>query len=110
MARFCIEDPADHNFRCLERALIKSKIDEAFKRIDMTIQQLDKVANNAPDKVQAIADTAGFLFNSQDYPGIVSNLKNLIGTSSYSTRPSPSGDIDLTDKDILPKDAVNIDA
>lgn len=76
----------------------------------MTIQQLDKVANNAPDKVQAIADTAGFLFNSQDYPGIVSNLKNLIGTSSYSTRPSPSGDIDLTDKDILPKDAVNIDA
>jgi hypothetical protein len=95
---------ANHNARYLERTLIKSKIDAAFARIDKTATELNKVATNAPDKIQAVADSAEFLFNSGDLPGIVTNLRQLYGASRFSTRGDGT---DLVDKDVLPMDAVN---
>ena len=105
------ESRTDHDTRYIERALIKSKIDEAFSRIDRTARELHKVDTNAPDQVKAVADTAALLFNKEDYGTMVKNLGNLYGRSRYSTKPDPKGppapDIDLVDSDVLPFDAVS---
>ena len=84
--------------------MLKTKIDAAFSRIDRTASELNKVATNAPDKIQAVSDAAGFLFNSGDLAGIVTNLRQLYDASRFSTRDDGS---DLVDKDVLPTDAVN---
>ena len=106
-----VENATDHTTRYIERALLKSKIDEAFARVDRTARELHKVDNNAPDKIQAVADTAAFLFNPGDYKDIVSNLGNLYDKSRFSTKPDPKGppapDIDLVDSDVLPFDVVS---
>ncbi|KAL9129685.1 MAG: hypothetical protein Q9217_001927 [Psora testacea] len=64
-----------------ERGLIRSKIDAAFTRIDLTATELNKVVTKAPDANKDVTAAATLLFNTADFGKVANNLRNVYDVS-----------------------------